>query len=282
MSIIDNIARDSGCGGIGAQQTDYVLIERNVVHGNSMRSPWQCSGISIYQAKNFDNVPGFHNIIRKNISYANMNVVVDDKISKNNGKTTDGNGIIIDDFRQTQYGSTAAPYTGQTLVENNLVFDNGGRGIHVFLSDDVVVRNNTVIQNLKDKNLVGPYNGELSAVKSKGVTFVNNIVQVRPGANYALVDGYSADNQWDYNLAFGGQRFRHDKSNATWGEHNLFDVDPKFVSPSLDRARADFHLQPDSPALGIGLASAAPADDFEGKPRPAGKKPALGAYEAKP
>jgi len=282
VSIIDNIARDSGCGGIGAQQTDYITIERNIVRGNSMRSPWQCSGISLYQAKNFDTAPGFHNFIRRNISYSNLNIVVDEKISKSNGKTTDGNGIIIDDFRQTQYGTAIPPYTSQTLIENNVVFDNGGRGIHIFLSDNVVVRNNTIFQNLKDTNLIGSYNGELSAIKSQGVTFLNNLVQGRGGPNYAFLDGYSADNRWDYNLAFETRGFRVEKSNAIQGEHNMFDADPKFVNASLDPARADFHLRSDSPALNAGSAAAAPADDFDGTSRPAGKNPAIGAFEVKP
>jgi parallel beta-helix repeat protein len=282
VSIIDNIARDSGCGGIGAQQTDYITIERNIVHGNSMRSPWQCSGISIYQAKNFDTAPGFHNIIRRNISYANLNIIVDEKISKSSGKTTDGNGIIVDDFRQTQYGTAIPPYTGQTLIENNVVFGNGGRGIHIFLSDNVVVRNNTIFQNLEDTNLIGSYNGELSAVKSQGVSFLNNLVQGHRGPNYAFLDGYSADNRWDYNLAFETRGFRIEKSNAIQGENNLFDADPRFVDASLDPARADFHLRSGSPALNAGSAVGAPADDFDGKPRPAGKNPAIGAFEAKP
>jgi prepilin-type processing-associated H-X9-DG protein len=282
VSIIDNIARDSGCAGIGAQQTDYITIERNVVHGNSMRSPWQCSGISLYQAKNVDTAPGFHNFIRRNLSYSNMNIIVDEKISKSNGKTTDGNGIIIDDFRQTQYGTGIPPYTGRTLIENNVVFDNGGRGIQIFLSDDVVIRNNTVFQDLKDTNLIGPYNGELSAISSRGVSFLNNLVVGRAGANYAFVDGSSADNLWDFNLVFGTRGLRAEKSNAIQGEHNLLDVDPKFVNASLDPAHADFHLRPGSPALNAGSAAAAPADDFDGKPRPVGRNPAIGAFEAAP
>src|SRR5256885_13799730 len=45
VRVANSIARDSGCGGIAAQQTDYLTIEDNVVRGNSGRSPWQCSGI---------------------------------------------------------------------------------------------------------------------------------------------------------------------------------------------------------------------------------------------
>ena len=67
VRVADNIARDFGCAGIGSIQTDYLIIENNRVFGNSRRSPWQCSGISIYQAINFDHAVGTHNIIRRNI-----------------------------------------------------------------------------------------------------------------------------------------------------------------------------------------------------------------------
>ena len=50
-----------------------------------------------------------------------------------------GNGIIIDVFKRSRAqprkphtqdrGGPLEPYRGRTLVENNLVFDNGGRGI---------------------------------------------------------------------------------------------------------------------------------------------------------
>src|SRR5206468_1146138 len=53
---------------------------------------------------------------------------------------TDGNGIIVDTLRK-------GGYTGRTLIENNLVFQNGARGIHVFNSANVDIFNNTTDQN---------------------------------------------------------------------------------------------------------------------------------------
>ena len=152
VRVADNIARDSGCVGVGSLQTDYLIIENNRIFGNSRLSPWQCSGISIYQAVNFDHAEGPHNIIRRNIVYDNMNVVVDNKITNSDGKTTDGNGIIFDDPRHTQHGLNDPAYDGLTLIENNIVFDNGGREIHIFESDHVIVRNNTSYHNVKDPN----------------------------------------------------------------------------------------------------------------------------------
>jgi parallel beta-helix repeat protein len=281
VRVANNLARDSGCGGIAAQQTDYLVIEDNIARGNSQRSPYQCSGISIYQAKPFDAKPGFHNVIRRNLSYANMNLVVDNKISQSGGKTTDGNGIIIDDFRGTQSKVPGTPYQAATLVENNLVFDNGGRGIHVFLSDNVVVRHNTAYMNLKDKNLSGARNGELSTNKSGHVVFVNNLAVVRDKKQVAFYDTYSTGNSWDANLAIGGERSYVERSDARWGAANVHGVDPKLRAPSVDAATADFHPNPDSPAVGAGLADQAPGDDLEKRSRAAGRRPTVGALEPK-
>ena len=141
--IINGRFHDCGGAGIGANYGDYYHFEGNVTYNNANTNPFATSGISIYQARAIsDNAPGFHNIIRNNISYNN--------IEFDTGTHTDGNGIIIDDFQNTQNGSTAGLYPYQTLVENNLTFYNGAKGIVVYLSDNVVVRNNTVFWNNRD------------------------------------------------------------------------------------------------------------------------------------
>jgi parallel beta-helix repeat protein len=279
VRIAGDVGHDSGCGGIAAQQTDYITIEDNVVYGNAQRSPYQCSGISIYQAKAIDQKPGFHNIIRRNISYANMNLVVDDRITHSGGKTTDGNGIIIDDFRNTQGATGNGPYAPGTLVENNLAFDNGGRGINVFLSDNVLVRNNTAYFNLKDKNLIGPRNAEISVTNASKVTVVNNIAIARDKKSFALMDSTSNGDAWDWNLTFGGGRYYAEHGDARWGGHNMFDVDPKLHAASTDPTTADFHPRPESPVIAAGAPEGAPSDDLDGHPRAKDQPPTIGAYE---
>ncbi len=220
--VLNNEIHDSGCGGISGQETDYLYIEGNVSYRNAFRSPYQCSGISIYQAKAFDNKSGFHNIIRGNISYSNENL-----LPRKDGKVTDGNGIIIDDFRHTQ-GQTRSPkYTNWTLVENNLVFDNGGRGIHVFQSDNVIVRNNTAFKNLKSRNLDGTLNGELSTLFSEHVQFSKNIAYASAPSKKTFVDDYSSNNRWDDNVSNNGYNFvKGAHSNAIFSSHNLISVAP--------------------------------------------------------
>ena len=288
VRVADNIARDSGCAGIGAIQTDYLIIENNRVFGNSRRSPWQCSGISIYQAINFDHAEGAHNIIRRNIVYDNMNVAVDNKITNkitnydSGGKTTDGNGIIVDDTRHTQGGLTDPAYDGLTLIENNVVFDNGGRGIQIFKSDHVIVRNNTSYHNVKDPNIeFRSSQGEFMAVYASDVRFINNISAPRDNTVFGFIDVQTGGNDiWDFNLVDDGTLPEGLGSRKGWGLHNIFEAaGVDFVAPSVDPQTANFHLRQGSRAIGAGSVSDAPSEDFSGAPRPRLGPVDLGAFQ---
>lgn len=63
---------------------------------------------------------------------------------------------------------------------------------------------------------------------------------------------------------------------ATLGAGNRYG-DPRFVAPAWGTT-GDYHLRAESPALGLGTAEGAPADDLEGRLR--GVPPDAGAYEA--
>lgn len=282
VQILKNNIHDSGCNGIGGGKVDYLLIEGNTTYKNAFTAPWQCSGITLYQAFNFDDKPGFHNIIRGNVSYSNEN-----KVLPSGGKEiTDGNGIIIDDFRATQKrDEPQSKYRSATLVENNIVFDNGGRGIHVFQSDKVVVRNNTSFQNLKSKNLVGGFanNGEMNSSFSDGSSFYNNIVYAKDKSRVAFLDNNSnGNNKWDYNLSYKGIiKVGKDKSNAILGKNNLIDTDPLFINPSIVAGKANFRLKASSPAINSGTSISTALTDIEARKRPIGDKYDMGAYEMK-
>jgi hypothetical protein len=283
VRITDNVARDAGCSGIGIIRADYVTIEGNKVFGNSRRSPWQCSGISIYQAINVDQNTGIHNYVRDNLVYDNMNVVVDDGITHSNGKTTDGNGIIVDDGRHTQGNFKEPPYDGSTVIENNIIFDNGGRGINVFLSDHVFVRNNTNYHNLKDPNLAfRQLQGEFAAAYAGDVRFVNNIAVPRQNDFFGF-SGFKTENvTWDFNLLAGGTLPEAVRGQPGWGEHNVIQHGNEFnfIAPSIDPKTADFHLRQSSGAIGAGSAADAPRYDFENASRSSSVD--LGALQASP
>ncbi len=272
--IINNQLHDAGCGGVSGQETDYLHVEGNTVYRNAFRSHYQCSGISIYQAIAFDSEPGFHNIIRGNLSYYNQNIV-----PREDGKITDGNGIIIDDFRQAQSQTPRAKYTASTLIENNIVFSNGGRGIHIFQSDNVTVRNNTSSYNSKSANLNGDLKGELSAYLSSNIQFYNNIACAIDPDRLDFIEGESTNNKWEYNLGCARNQRDSKRSPNLRQAKNLIGVNPLFVNPSLDAAVANFRILPTSPAIDAGTPISAAGTDFEGHRRPSGAGIDIGAYE---
>jgi parallel beta-helix repeat protein len=268
---------DCGCGGIQLNHGDYRTVEYNIVHHCASTGPWGQSGISFWQAIALDREPGFHIIVRGNILWNNSNPP----------KGTDGNGLIIDDFRNTQYGSTNGAYPNKTLVENNVAYHNGARGIHVFLSDHVVVRNNTVYHNNWDSTNNATWRGELSCVKSSDVKWYNNIAVASSalnGNNTAMMDGGgNQGTEWAGNLLLDSDKPATPSVKISGGAdrkvvlaNNLVGSDPRFVAPGTG-VGADFRLKAGSPAIGAARAADAPTKDLLGRKRD--KKPDIGAYE---
>ena len=179
VMIYKNIVRNHGGGGIQFNHSDRVAAYNNVTLSNAIQNPDQHSGISSYQPiirNKVDPLGSSYGVrICNNVSCDNRN-----EVPTASGNITDGNGIIIDDHRYTQFNNVLAdvlfnnadpqvssgqpvisvdengdrlPYARPSLVCKNLCLNNGGRGIHVFLSDDVYVNRNTVGLNLKSPEL---------------------------------------------------------------------------------------------------------------------------------
>jgi hypothetical protein len=109
-----------------------------------------------------------------------------------NGGITDGNGIIID---SNQIGTT--PYTGRTLISNNVLTNNGAAGVHVFQSAHV-----DVFFNVSADNNLNVKEGEIEAAHASDVRMFSNIMVARSGS-YAT-GGFSDTNvTYDYNLVSG-------------------------------------------------------------------------------
>ena len=152
---------DCGASGVQLNQGDYRVVENNVVHHCAAAAPWFGSGISICVPIASDREPGHHIVIRGNVLYGNSNPP----------GGTDGNGIIIDSYRHPHSGGEDGEYPNSTLVENNVSYNNGARGIHVFRSAHVVVRNNTVYHNndvARRAELCGKQRREVAQQRRRG------------------------------------------------------------------------------------------------------------------
>lgn len=283
---------DCGESGIQLNDGDYRVIENNITNNNAGLMYYAGSGISIYGSKKFDDLPGFHNIIRGNISHSNLNGP--------NTANTDGNGIIVDDLINSQQQHPFPPdlaYSGmETLVENNLCYDNGGAGIQTYVSRNITVRNNTLYNNQLRRS-AETWRNNLSASYVQNVVFANNISVV---SSSLRADGGSSDfSYFSYNRAIG---VMGDCSNVTI--HNCISYDlnntssssfitdcgatfvginnnkaatnPLFVNANLN----DFTLQSTSPAIDAGTSTfGLPTLDLDENTRIQGSAVDMGCYE---
>lgn len=272
-----NTVHDSGGSGISFYLSEFQIIEGNHTFRNAATNGYQTSGISV--ASNIDLTGdrrdrGFRTIIRRNISHDNMTTTVP-------APHTDGNGIIIDWLRNL--GTGHPPYRFPTLVEDNLVYRNGGKGIQVFQSDNVTVRNNTAWHNNLDPLNPGTERGEITiTATAAGAVVQNNIAVADPRANadntaFSLAH---ASVRAVANLAHGGP-----KPVILWNgaafrprEGNIRGKPPLFMDP----ARGRFQLRRGSPAIDAGRGTRpAGARDLAGRPRIRGRID-MGAYEFDP
>lgn len=284
VNILNNNIHDFGGSGIQAAHFDHVLIENNVVYNNAKYNPLQTSGISLYQAVEVDDAPGYHVIVRNNRSFGNINLV-----PTNAGQTFDGNGILVDDFRNTTGQETGITYPHRTLIENNLCYDNGGKGIQVYRSDYVDIFNNTSYHNNHDLQSESTWRGELSLITSTGTVWRNNIGIANPGEgvlerNSALFISKGGDTVWENNLTYNGTpgdlALHIDNSTVTefyLQSNNMLGMDPLLA----DAAGLDFSLSAESPAIDAGSDQVESFVDINYGARPFGALD-IGAFEYAP
>jgi len=216
IKVIDNVIHGFPGGGVSATQSGNVLVQGNVISAVGATGLTQYSGVSTYQAVSrggADIEPGYQMVFRNNtirdvrtlvttagkqfnanyVNVANGGDRADDPGS--DGHYTDANCIIVDDGRHTQNGSPFPDFGGRALIEGNRCENNMGRGIHVFESDHVVARNNTLRRNMGANRWYpapapfgfDPWEGyrwtaELNASRASDVRFENNVVDNAPGS----------------------------------------------------------------------------------------------------
>lgn len=268
---------------------DYLTIEGNVVHHNGYHedgSPatgpgeGNGSGISINHDGNpyvySSDYSHFHSVVRGNYIYHNYDGTGGD--TDGDADHLEGHGIIID------RGGNAPP----TLIENNVIFDNGGKGIHLYGARNVWIIGNTLYKNCTDPlfkhwntqaeiavyHVTSPY-----YLPIKNIHVLNNIAyalgntQITYFPHVASSELTMRDNLW-----YG---FPYRETYSPYGL-NYLRSNPQFVNGSSDPSTADFHLTGSSPAIDEGtssLKSGSQAVDFDRITRPKGMGYDMGAYE---
>jgi parallel beta-helix repeat protein len=288
ITISNCYVHDCGCGGISSRVSDYLTFENNVVRDNAKRSEWNCSGISIWHPVESDKEPGYHMIIRGNVAFENECELPFSPMGHSN--PTDGNGIIIDDYYNTQGGGQDGGYPSATLVENNLCFNNGGRGIAIYKSDKVTVRHNTIWHNMYVLSKYGKHTGDLEFFESRNSEVFNNIVVQNPNLQSQALRMYEASNHARVynNLVVGIKDFWPikpiEKNNVIKASSEqdypaLINPTKNIVFDSLIDFSRYFGLKETSPAIDNAFAEQANTYDLLLASRPFGKIADLGCFE---
>lgn len=272
-------------GGITAIEADYVTIEDCKVFNNAWFMRYGGSGITTLNNWAFDDAPGYHIIIQRNLVWNNKCFVPWEKI----GKLSDGNGILLDVTNQDGQNITnpnadviiqqdqatfAKPasnkpkrpiWKNRALIANNVSAYNGGSGIHTFRTSHVDIINNTTYWNGTSVDYE-----ELFPNRSNDIVILNNIIVPRPGGRITSNNRNTAI-RWDYNIYPVEQ-------NIFKGEHDIV-ADPLFMNAQLDLSISDFRLKKGSPALNSGTDEVAQPTDILGNKRPKGAGRDRGAFE---
>jgi parallel beta-helix repeat protein len=256
--IRNSVIHDCAGAGIEANAADALTIQHNELYDNAWWTVFGTSGIGLYHltdASGSTTRNGYRNFIVGNRSYRNRNNIK--FLSGHPPAIYDGNGIIVDDSQHTQGALgrndvQGVPYTGRTYIANNIVHDNGGRGIHLYRSSHVDVVNNTAWNNmLSESEYI--LSGEIDALDSSDVNVLNNIGVNLVGKAVTFDDG----NSYDYNLWDGRVPVK--------GKNDL-----AAAAQLTDPKGGNFAPAAGSAALRSGTGTMAPSDDFFGNARPAG------------
>jgi len=270
--------------GVGGSYADWLTFENNRVSNSSWYTPYGSSPMGLLLAKDVDNNTTDYKIVfRGNHISGSGNLFPCNCYSFI--QPTDGNGLILDLFRSTAGGLPA--YSGRSLIINNVITGNGGRGIHVFKSQNADIMFNTLVRN---NTIAVTGDGELSSQGSRNVRAYNNIVVARTDrpthvmsfadAAAKIADGASVD--FNHNIFFGGNpaapQVAVTATQNGLSPGNRLNLDPRFVA--LTGANA-FKLHANSPAVNSAWNGVTPpTKDFFNALRPRGTAADVGAVES--
>jgi hypothetical protein len=264
-------------GGINAMHCDYLTIENNVVARCGFWAPYANSNISVYQPVDLDGATGYKIIVRGNVSYGSYNYIpfyYSNQQDPSKRKITDGNGIILDDYSNSQLfaGGTGKPYGGKTLVANNVCFNNGGSGIHVYKSTAVDIVHNWAEGNNAHPEIDG---GQIFSNDSKNIRVLNNVLVARAGKPVNSDYRNDATVVYDFNV-YWSQDGVAPKFTRGLGKNLL--VSPKLILIDWEKGNRTFSAERSSPLRGAGFPCPDVPTDFSGRRRNV-NRPDIGPFQ---
>ena len=197
--LLNSIVHGFSQSGVQMNESDYHYAIHNTIYNNANSNRSNCgaqgSGWSAWEEHP---VPGyaptaddqnnpvfgswqvassfFHVVVEYNVVY-NNSITQGTCGTTSSPNDTDGNGIIFDTNAQVDGNPTN--YTYPMLAAYNIVYNNGGGGIHVFGSSNVTVANNSCYNNYLDPDNGGTFRGCIDDTGFNN-TYLNNIAVAVP------------------------------------------------------------------------------------------------------
>ena len=192
------------------------------------------------------------------------------------GDFSDGEGIIID--TNTDTGGVGA-YTGRTVVQNNLCFNNGSGGVYITRSSHCDVNFNTCWQNQqgfsRNDNTHSIFIGSIGlfvSASSADNNLYNNLV-VSPSWGPCIKNA-GTTTTFSTNLGNGGD------GTALPGSGNITTA-PTFFNASTNPAVMDFRLKNSSAGVNAASATYTRTVDISGRKGSIGSASDIGCYEGR-
>ena len=216
-----------GQGGISDSANEYIYLIHNRVHGNSnLNCGARGSGVAfniLHAVPNYTPTPDdkknpnallgptwvtggsfFHVVVEWNIVYNNALTQCG---TPSNPYNTDGNGIIFDTNLENYVGNVnegnSQNYASPSLVAFNVIYNNGGGGLHFYISAHATVANNSCFNNYLDPANANSGRPCIDNQSGYSFTFINNIAvaiaSAHSGSCWPVTPPYTA-----YNFAMLG------------------------------------------------------------------------------
>jgi hypothetical protein len=245
LRFVNNTIANMGAAGLSSTFCDYITANHNLIYHNGYLQGWS-SGISLNSNQWYDTYPGFHNNVVNNT----ISGTVD-----NSSHHSDGNGIIMDLSNSSYDYSTAN--TPRTLIANNVIYQNGGRCIEIYVVTNIWTVNNTCYKNALDTRQAGI--GEIVSNKSNDSYFINNVVYSWNSRQPYQKLNDNRNIVYYKDMYYGGSNnFMYSDSSQLINANPLF-LNPPSVCPTTSeqyaRARIGdgLMLQSTSPAIDKGI-----------------------------
>jgi parallel beta-helix repeat protein len=283
----DNYCHDNGSMGIFLAFAYYPTIEYNECSYNA-------GSHGIYQSNSGDYPTIVGNVLHHN-GKCGIHMNGDERYKPGDGLISYAlieDNVIYENGNVDRYAGTIS-FDGVTesIVRNNLVYENHNAGISLFGIDgtlgsrDNLIYNNTFVLANDAHHAVNITTGKKNKPNPVYNRLFNNIFyNANPAkASISTYDSAVEGFESDYNVVV--DRFEVDENMITFAEWQAlgYDLNSFISTPSelfVNPANDDYHLKVGSPAIDAGTTLAEVTDDIEGTSRPQGSAYDIGCYEA--